>query len=314
MATTSERCPRRVLCIVNPKAGAAVERICETFHKHLRSAGITFEMARTERQGHATALARTALQEGWRQIIALGGDGTANEVLNGFFLNRELIAPQAVLGILPGGTGADFTRSLNAPVTPVSLCELILAQKTRQIDIGRLTCESLQGQPVSRYFMNVADAGYGGEMVRRQDGLKRVLPRSLVYFAGIFFTLFSYRNLRISCRIDGSEEYTGRFNSIMVANANYFGHGIWIAPEAKLDDGLFDITFVGDLNKLEVILNIRRLYNGTLHTHKKVQFVKAKKLELRSEEQVLLDMDGEFPGRLPATFEIVPLAVRIFGV
>lgn len=300
------------MAIINPAAGGGkADKLWQRYSGALKSQGIVCDESFTEAPEQATQLTRKALEQGNELIFAVGGDGTVNEAVNGFFENGRLINPAATLGIIPGGTGADFVRTLKVPNSPEALAESILQPKIRTIDVGCLTCRTLENDPVTRYFLNVADLGYGGALLQRYGKLNRMLPGPPAYFLGLLVNLISYRNPQLSFRIDDGEPQTGIFNAIIAANGQYFGGGMWIAPKAKLDDGLFEFVLIGDVNKLEVIANLRRIYNGTLCKHPKVTCLRGKKLEAWSEETVLLDADGELPGKLPATFEIVPGEMRV---
>lgn len=302
------------IAIINPAAGGGnADKEWQSYSKALKSQGFSCNEFITEKRGHAIQLARDALGQGTEMIFAVGGDGTVNEIVNGFFKNDKLINSAATLGIIPWGSGADFVRTFKVPNSPRALAESILQQKIRTIDVGRLKCRSLENHQNTRYFLNVADLGYGGALLQRYGKLNRILPGSPAYFLGLLVNLISYSNPQISYRIDNGETQTGIFNAIIAANGKYFGGGMWIAPRAELDNGLFEIVLIGNVNKLEVIANLRRIYNGTLCEHSKVTCLRGKKLEAWSEDAVLLDADGELPGKLPATFEIVPGAVRMLG-
>ncbi len=305
---------RYVKCIVNPAAGrGGARKAWPGIAKLLKSARVKYSVDFSRGPGHATQLTREALKSDFQDIIAVGGDGTVNEVINGFFEGDRPIRTDARLGIIPRGTGIDLIRTLPVPNDPRRAVETILDGKTRPFDVGKLTCLSRDGKPLVRYFMNIADLGYGGALIDRVNGFTKFMGSFLSYFVGLLYTLTFYKNEHIRFQIDEEPEEEGVFSAIIAANGQYFGGGMWIAPEARADDGLLEFVLIGDVNKLEVLGNLVRLYRGTLHKHPKVIYRRGKKLRTWSEREVLLDADGELPGKLPATFEILPKAVNVFS-
>lgn len=304
---------QQALAIINPAAAAGKASKKWLLFKSAFHGVLDCREIVTQSPGHATELTRQALHEGLEIIIAAGGDGTVNEVVNGFFEAGKPVNADAALAIVPRGTGTDFVRTFAIPTTPQALLKAIAQWHTRTVDIGRITCKTFDDRDISRLFLNVADCGYGGALLRRFGRYKPYFPGPPAYFLGLLVTLLTYRNPVVSFRIDDGTPQKGRFNSLIAANAQFFGGGMWIAPRAEVNDGLFEIIQLGNINKLEVLLNIRRLYHGTLCQHPKVACVRGKKLQVWSDENVLLDVDGELPGRLPATFEIVPSAMRIMA-
>jgi YegS/Rv2252/BmrU family lipid kinase len=306
----------RVQAIVNPVAGnRRAGKLWPQVEARLRETFPGLRAQLTTRPREATEIARRALREGCDLLLALGGDGTVNEVINGFFDGERRLAPQAVLGLIPIGTGADFVRSLHLPRDPIAAIDKMRALVPRPADIGRLRCIPLRrnGQPVVRYFMNVADLGFGGAVVNRVNDVTKRMGGSLAFLFGLLFTLTFYKNVRVRVRIDDAVDEEMVVNSINVANGQYFGGGMWVAPNARLDDGRFEIVIVGDVSRLEVLSNIPRLYRGRLASHPKVKVFQGRRIEVKSAQEVLLDADGEAPGKLPAVFEMLPAAVKLLA-
>ena len=305
---------RKIVCILNPAAAnGRAKKIWPKFSRALEANGLDYTLLQTERRDHATALTRKALHEGAEEIILVGGDGTTNEVVNGFFEAGELINSNARLGIVPRGTGTDLARTLHLPGKPDAAAQQIAAGKIRRIDLGRLQCTSMAGEPISRYYINIADLGLGGAIIERVDGFTSFLGATLAYFVGLLYTLMFYKNHPVHYQIDDQVEKEGKYSTIFAANGQFLGGGMWAAPRAEIDDGLLDFILVGDVNKLDVLLNLVRLYRGTLERHPKVTVLKGRKLTAWSDDEVLLDMDGEMPGKLPATFEILPGALQVYA-
>jgi len=304
---------RKLKCILNPAAARGKTRkLWPRLTAELKRLGLAHEVAFTQYPGHGIELTREALKSGFDEIVAIGGDGTVNEVVNGFFENNRLINPEAKLGIIPRGTGIDVIRSLPLPANPVVAAEVIQRANVKKVDVGRLQCLGRDNQPVVRYFLNIADLGYGGALVDRVNGFTKFLGSFLSYFVGLLYTLTFYNNEPIRYRIDDGPEEFGVFSAIIAANGQYFGGGMWIAPGARLDDGQLEFVLIGDVSKMEVIANLRRLYQGKLAENPKVVYRRGKKLEAHSDHEVLLDADGELPGKLPATFEVLPGVLSVY--
>lgn len=257
----------------------------------------------------ATRIARQALLAGYENIVAMGGDGTLNEIVNGFFNGGKLINPEANLGVIPMGTGADWMKTVDITDDIEQAVARIEQNSPHKCDLGLITLDS-EGEPFSRYFLNIGDAGFGGALVGIVNQSTKALGAFFAYLIGLLKTLAVYQNKPVQIKIDDSFEKEMRINSVTVANGQYFGGGMWIAPKAKIDDGLFEIIIVGDINRREALANIHRLYNGTLANHPKVTYLQGKRVSLNSEMDVLIEADGEQVGKLPATFEIIPAALN----
>jgi len=304
----------RVQVVVNPSAGhGRAGKLWPQIERQLRARYANLHYHLTSRPREATEIVRQSIADGADLILAMGGDGTVNEVVNGFFDGTRPIATHATIGIIPIGTGADFIRSLGLPRDPFHAIQKMFSAATRRADVGRLSCCGTDGQSVVRYFINVADLGIGGAVVDHINGSSKRLGGFLTHLNSLLITLASYENVRVRLRIDDAFDEEMVVNSINVANGRFFGGGMWLAPEAKIDDGLFDIVIIGSLNRMEAIMSIPRLYRGTLALHPKVKIVRGRRVEVTSAQEVLLDADGEAPGRLPAVFEIIPGAIKLLA-
>ncbi|MBC8262656.1 MAG: diacylglycerol kinase family lipid kinase [Anaerolineales bacterium] len=295
--------------IVNPEAAnGAVGKNWPRIRDFLQAEGARFDAALTEKPGHATQLARQALDDGYRTIVAVGGDGTVNEVINGLVVEGS-VDPEATLGIIPWGTGADFTRMLGIPRDYMEACRHLLRSEPRSVDLGRITCLR-EGQEVERYFINAAGLGFDGEVAEIVNRFPKVLGGTITYLACLFISLVTYRNKNVELSFDG-QHVRGRVNSIVVCNGRYFGGGMFIAPGASLDDGLFYVVILGNLNKLEVVVNLPRIYKGTHLTHPKVSHFSAKEIHIEARERMFLQAEGELIGEAPATFRVIPRALKV---
>lgn len=295
--------------IVNPVAsGGKVGKQWPQLRDVLTKGGLQFAAEWTQHPGHATEIARKALDEGFRYIVSVGGDGTVNEVVNGLIVDGY-VHPEVVLSIIPGGTGSDFPRILDIARDPVQACQATLGHRCRAVDIGQIRC-MCDSKPIERYFVNVAGLGFDGEASVRVNRMSKRISGTIPYLAGLLLTLFSYRNKDVELTLDGQQVH-GRFNSVIICNGQYFGGGMWIDPKAAADDGIFDIVIIKDVNKVEFLLNVPRVYRGTHLTHPKVESFQAKEVHVEAEQRMFIQAEGELVGEAPATFRIIPGALNL---
>lgn len=273
-----------------------------------------FKYEFTEKPLHAIEISRSAIKDGSELIVAIGGDGTVNEIANGFFENLKIINPQTILGLIPSGTGCDLSRSLKIPNRLKHALEVITQAPSALIDIGRTTFVNHLGQQEERMFLNVGDFGVGGEVVKRVND-NRMKRRASSYLKCLLSVFFNYRNKKIKIKIDGNDIPQDEYLIGAVANGKIFGKGMKIAPNAKLNDGYFDIILIKGMKSWQFLLNAYRLYSGTHLSLPQISLIQGKKIEADSFEgdEVLIELDGEQLGRLPANFEILPSRIPIIG-
>lgn len=306
------------LVIVNPKsAGGSTRENWAAIASDLRAHFGPFNVAFTKIAGDGRNLAKKAAEAGREFIIACGGDGTINEVANGILESGKDVE----FGILPSGTGGDFRRSLGIPQSSREAARALRDGKTRRIDVGRVTFQSHEGETVSRYFLNVSSFGLAASIIERVKGNKALdwLPlggvRGRASFAlSTLQEVVGLDPVTVRIKIDGGEERLLQTVNFCVANARYFGGGMMIAPDAKLEDGKLDVVNIGDIRTAKIILNAYTLYTGSHLDLKEVKSSLAKRIEVSPADRnadIHLETDGELPGRLPAVFEIVPGALRI---
>jgi diacylglycerol kinase (ATP) len=301
--------------IVNPESnrGRTRKRWSEIFDG-LKSFLREFKFDFTEKPLHATALAREAIKDGVELVIGVGGDGTMNEIANGFYEDRRIINPEVTLGLVPSGTGCDLVRSLNIPAGLRGALKVLTDAPAVRMDVGKVRFTSNDGREEERYFLNVADFGLGGEVVREVTE-RRLQRKASSYVRCLVTTMVRYRNKRVRIRVDGETLPDGEYLIGAVANGKIFGKGMKVAPDARLDDGLFDAVLVRGFRFLEFCRHGWKLMNGSHVTHPKVSVVKGRKVEAwpGEGEEVLLELDGDQLGRLPATFEIFPCNLLVKG-
>ena len=304
---------RKTMLVVNPKSGSGTTgrnwtRISREIERGL---GTGFDVKFTERQGHAMPLASEAIKDGYELIVAVGGDGTINEVVNGFFDKGKSLNPNAALAVMSIGTGSDFVKTLEFPTTPFEAAERIGRGKVWAVDLGRCSFTGLDGEQGSRLFINIADFGSGGAVVDKVNRTTKVFGGQISFLWGILTTLPTYKNRLTKYRIDDGPEEEKVLNTFVVANGRFYGGGLKPAPNAELDDGLFDIVSIGDVDFLEAVSSLGKFRKGTYLEIPKVTFSKGKTVVADSEEAQLVEMEGEVVGRLPARFEMLPKAMKL---
>lgn len=305
---------RKITFVINPVAGnGRISRHWPELQRRLLERFPDMRIEFTRAAHAATEITRQALHTGCDVVAAVGGDGTIHEVVNGFFEDGHLINPHACLGVIAMGTGSDLVRTFNPTRDLETLAHKFENREARLCDLGRLTCRTNEGIERMRYFINIADAGFGALVAHRVNTSSKRLGHFLSYLGGLLRTLKDYENKRIKIRLDESTAWEQTVNSVIVANGRYFGGGMLVAPTAQPNDGLFDIVVIGDISRTEAVMNLRRLYTGKLAEHQKVTVFQGKRVALESEHLVFIEADGEIPGRLPATFEIVPGAIKVIS-
>ena len=294
--------------IVNPAAGAySTKRKWPRIRELLRRIGLSFDFQYTEGVGHAIELAKMAASRGCQYLVVVGGDGTVNEVANGVLCANE--PKNVALGIVNTGTGSDFARSIGIPRDYASACSFLTSQRRRIVDVGVVEYQS-KGQTLQRFFVNAGGVGFDATVVEAVEKLPKYFGGTIPYLIGVMRTLFTYKNKSVVLRV-GNEVERSRILNVVVANGSYLGGGMYIAPQAKLDDSLFDIVIVGDIGKFELLKALPTVYNGTHIHHPKVSMKKASRLSIESPERMLVYADGELLGEGPASFWLVPSALSI---
>ncbi len=296
-----------VLAVVNPaSANKTTGRAWPSISAKLKTAGLEHEVRVTSRPGEATEMTRKALLEGFRTIVAVGGDGTVNEVVNGFFDGEKWLGGGARLGLVNRGTGGDLIKTLGLPKDEDLAIERLRAGGAKRLDLGRAKFTDHAGVEIVRHFINIGDLGLGGDTVARVNRTTKALGGKISFLWGTLATVAGYRNKDVEIVIDGGEPIRGRMCMVVVANGQYFGGGMRIAPEAVMDDGLFDVVTVGDLGKLELVMNIGKVYSGRHVGHPKIHFYRGKEVVVRSPQAAMIDLDGEQPGRTDVAFSMLP--------
>jgi len=298
----------RAKVIVNPVAGASrTRRRWPRISRLLKHIGLSFDYEYTEGAGHAIELAEAAVSDGYRYVVAVGGDGTVNEVANGILHSTN--SSDMALGVISTGTGSDFVRSMGIPRHYVNACSSLVNLRRSVIDVGIVEYQR-KGQPAKRFFVNVAGVGFDAAVVENVERLPKYFGGTIPYLAGLVRTLIGYRNKSVTLHMKDRVE-SSRILSVVVANGCYVGGGMFIAPEASLNDKLLDIVIVGDVGKFELLRAMPMVYKGTHGKHPKVRMDKAASITIESPERVLVYADGELLGEGPASFRLMPAALNV---
>ncbi len=297
--------------IVNPVAGGrSVRGEWPRIREQLHDVGLSFDHEFTKGVGHGTEIARRATDTGYGYIIVVGGDGTVNEVVNGILCSTH--SGNTTLGIISAGTGCSFARSLNVPHDYINACSLLAGTGRASIDVGVIRCWS-QGRPLQRFFVNAANVGLGAAIVDAWKHLPTRLGRRIHHTlrtAEGLRSLSTYRNKWLKLSM-GNKVETICACAVVVANGQYFANGMQIAPHAKLDDGLLDVVTVGDVGKSELLKIWPTLYRGSHIRHPKIREQKTTAVTIESDEQLLIEADGDILGESPVSFWVIPSALTI---
>lgn len=305
----------RVVAILNPKAGGGrVKNRWAEYESAIRHKLPQLEVRWTERPWHATEITREVLRDGADLVLAVGGDGTVHEVINGFLENDHPIREGARLGYVPMGTGGDFQRSVNVPRDPVAVAACLQQGATALIDVGKVRfAGDAHSGPRERYFANLLSFGMGGDV--------SVAAKNNVFTGIDGQAAFLWATLKVFFRYDGKSVELGlddqplsppvEITNVAVGNGQFHGGGMLPCPGASLTDGLLDVTTIERLSWLELIRDIRMLYSGAVYEHPKVSHQQVSKLIARSLDDARVEVDGEPAGSLPIEVSVIPRVIPL---
>lgn len=296
--------------IVNPKSSNGKTQNELPYIERYINSSFEYEIFFTKEKKHAISLTQDCLKNNFERIIAVGGDGTFNEVVNGFFENQKMINENAKLGFIPSGTGSDFIKTLNIPKNYKDSIDIIKKNNYKKIDVG-LVNFLVNNDKKYRYFINISDVGIGGEVVDRVNKTTKIFGGFISFLTATLKTVLEYENKKVKIIIDDNEELELKINNIVVGNGQYFGGGMRILPSANPFDSYFDIAIIGDINKIEFFLNVPKVYSGKHIYDKNITFRKAKNIKVFSDEKIKLDIDGEQEGFCPVEFQIIHESINI---
>ena len=301
--------PDDVVFVVNPASanGSTRRRWPEIAHQ-AAEAGLVGPALLSKGPGQIADLARRACEDGARLVVAVGGDGTVNEAVNGLMgVEPEC---RAELATIPRGTGKDFARSFGIPADVAKALDVARDGSTRTVDAGRATFVEWDGSPAESYFANFAGAGISGAVAARANASSKALGGKVAFFRATTAVFMRWQNTDYEVQIDGARR-SGRMLEVVAANGDHLAGGMRLAPEADPADGLFDIVLIGDATKLDFVRTLPRIYRGTYLPHPRAEVVRGRRLQIETATPLPIALDGEQPGTTPAVFEVVPGALRL---
>jgi len=298
--------------IVNPVAGNG--RGLDDFpqiSKYLREAHIVCEPVFTEHKFHATELTVTAVREGYRKIIVVGGDGTLHEVVNGLFIQQEVRPDEVLLAVIAVGRGNDWGRTFGLSGRYSDAVQAIGEERAFLQDVGVVSYEEAHFRQ-NRYFVNVAGAGFDALVARRLTHLEKKGRASR--WRQTWCTVrsfFGYKSTGIKVRVDGKRVYNGFLLSIAIGVCKYNGGGFQQLPEAVTDDGMLDLSLIRPVHFWHLLFRLHYLFNGGIYRIRHVLKARGSRIRIESSPEVSVEVDGEILGETPLEFSVVPKAIRI---
>ncbi len=310
----------RVCLVVNPRSGTG--RI-QAQLQSLRAAGARYsgaaEVWLTERAGHGVELARAASDAGFDRVVAVGGDGTASEVVNGL-LTAAPRANAVVFGMVHAGTGGDLVKTLRVPLDLDAAVRVASRGEPVATDAVRLQMQGLNDQSVERYGINVTGFGANGDVVRRANASSKRLGGRVTFLSATIRSLWDYvpQQVRVRGWLDDEPvlEWEGRLQSAFLANGAYCGGGMWVGPNGSMTDGHLELTLIPQMSRMRLARDAYRLFTGTIAAGEGVTSATVQRIEAVAPcgSEVLVEVDGELPGKLPLTAQVVRGAVLVAGV
>jgi YegS/Rv2252/BmrU family lipid kinase len=301
----------RSYVIVNPTSAAgATGRHWQRIAHLLRQSLGDFEHALTTSANEATTLTQAALGAGFEMIVAVGGDGTVNEIVQGFFQDRIPIAPDAVLGVIAVGTGSDFGRTIGQTDLE-SACARLAGRNTRRIDAGLVRFTGHDGTAMTRVFINVASFGVSGLVVHYVNPRLKKLSGRVAFTLATLRALATYRDQTVSLQFDDAPPFSGKITNCAFGNGRFFGAGMQVAPAAELDDGALDVTVWSGFTLLDFIRKLPKLYDGSHVRERGSKTMRVRRASASSGARMLVEIDGESAGVLPLTVEVLPAALLL---
>ncbi len=300
------------LTIVNPNAGNGKgKKDWEKISALLDKEHLPFIVKFTERKDHARNLALEGVTSGFRKIITVGGDGTLNEVVNGVFSNDTCSTTDISLALIPVGTGNDWGRMFGIPLDYERAIKIISENRLMLHDIGLISYHE-ESRKENRYFINIAGLGFESVVVKRTN-IQKEKGRNgkAIYFYNLLMSLFSYKNTKAEIVIDSEKKIEADIFSINIGNGRYCGGGMRQTPDALPDDGFLDVTIIKGMGKIEIIRNLKILYDGTILSHHKIDGYRCKNIKVSSESVIYTEADGESLGHTPVEFSIIPASINI---
>jgi diacylglycerol kinase (ATP) len=298
-----------VVFVVNPaSANGSTGRRWPEIARRAAASGLEGDTLISTRAGEIADLTAQAARDGARLVVAVGGDGTVFEAVNG--LMRAGAGNEVELAILPRGTGKDFMRTFAIPGKLDRALEIAKDGAVRTIDVGHARYLAWDGTEAEAWFANFGGAGISGAIARHADSASKALGGRVAFFRSTVSVFMRWKPSQMTVRVDG-EERSGRMLEVLATNGAYAAGGMRVTPDASPDDGLLDVLLIGDVNKADFVRTLPKMYRGTHIRHPKVEVLRGATVEIEAEETLPVALDGEQPGTTPITFDVVPKALRL---
>ena len=298
-----------VVFVVNPaSANGSTGRRWPAIAERAANAGLRGEALLTTRPGEAGALVKRAVAHGVRVVVAVGGDGTVHEVVNGLVGSEA--ASSVELAVLPRGTGVDFVRTFGIPTDLDAAIGVAKDGASRLIDLGHARYVTSDGEDGEAYFANFAGAGMSGAIARRANTSSKALGGRLSFLWATVAVFSRWRSAPVRVTVD-EEERSRRMFEVLVTIGQYAAGGMWVTPNASPDDGLFDVLVIGDVTKADFVATFPKIYRGRHIGHPKIELLRGREVSVQTPAPLPIALDGEQPGTTPATFTVVPKALRL---
>jgi len=289
---------KRALAIINPAAGKGLgAKLVPTLKEAYVAAGLSVDVVRSPAPGEAARLASHGVEDGYEQVIAVGGDGTAMEVANG------LVGTDVPLALYPIGSGNDFSRALGYPRSRKMVGAFLASARPRRIDVGEVN---------GRIFLNAAGLGIDGYVAERVIAAARIVGPTLGYFVGALHGIATFTPRQMRITIDGQVR-EGRHMMVAACNGTHFGSGMRVAPNAKLDDGAFDVIVGGDLSKWESVGALGKIYRGTHVNGRTIVAIRATSVDVEVPEPLTAQIDGEVEKTAGLRMKLRPRALTVLA-
>ena len=300
---------------MNPRAGSgAAKRQTPHIRRLLEEAGLAYDLFETNVPGDATRLMRNAIADRVSCVVVAGGDGTLNEVVQGFLDPNGQVMSGPELALVPIGTGGDFRRTLGLEQSVQQAIKRLTGTRRQSIDLGIANITTFQDKIETFAFLNILSFGLGGATDHLVNASPKWLGGKMTFLIGALRALATYRNQPVKLHVDGVLVYEGPMVNVALANGRYFGGGMHVAPNADPSDGLLDVIVIGDLPKTQAPGLMRQMYRGAHIGRPGVQQFRGKQVEatpFRPHEKILVDLDGETPGSLPLRARLTQHAITL---
>jgi len=304
---------RDIHIIINPAAGNGKANLVATrLMKRLGSYSESLIiLSHTATRDEATGITRRALKNGAGLIVAVGGDGTINEVVNGFFNGREPLNPECELGIINCGTGGGYAKTLNLPGSLEDQISLILRPHSLMLDVGHISFMDPDGRKSSRLFVNECQVGIGSTVAAKTGKRVKKLGGTLAFGITAAIQAVLFRPMTINLQFDNESASDFRLIGLVAGNGVECAGGMRLTPDARLNDGLFDVLSIHEMNVLNRLISFPKIYSGQHINGKEFSLKKCRSLRIRSDISITLEADGEIIGSSPFDLEMIPSAIRV---